>query len=89
VDLRYTDEEVAFRDEIRGFLRANIPADIRKRIGEGRHIGREDFVKCQQIMNANGLATPNWPVAYGGKDWTPMQRYIPSPLPSTSPWSGR
>jgi alkylation response protein AidB-like acyl-CoA dehydrogenase len=76
VDLRYTDEEVAFRDEIRGFLRANIPADIRKRIGEGRHIGREDFVKCQQIMNANGLATPNWPVAYGGKDWTPMQRYI-------------
>jgi pimeloyl-CoA dehydrogenase large subunit len=76
VDLRYTAEELAFRDDIRGFLRANIPADIRKRIGEGRHIGREDFVKCQRIMNAHGLATPNWPVEYGGKDWTPMQRYI-------------
>jgi pimeloyl-CoA dehydrogenase large subunit len=76
VDLRYTDEELAFRDEIRTFLRANIPADIRKRIGEGRHIGREDFVKCQQIMNAHGMATPNWPVEWGGKDWTPMQRYI-------------
>ena len=49
------------------------------------------MITCQRIMNANGLAVPNWPVEWGGKDWTPMQRYIfteevlshdvPAPLP--------
>ena len=91
MDLRYTDEELAFRDEMRRFFREEIPADIRKKGASGHHATREDMVRCQQIMNAHGLATPNWPVEWGGKDWTPMQRYIyteeilahdvPAPLP--------
>ncbi len=91
MDLRLTREEIAFRDEIRTFLCENIPEAIRNRIAEGRHVGREDYVTCQRILNAHKLATPNWPVAWGGRDWTPMQRYIfgeevqsnnvPDPLP--------
>ena len=27
-------------------------------------------------MNKAGLAVPHWPVAWGGKDWTPVQSYI-------------
>ncbi|WP_369028681.1 acyl-CoA dehydrogenase family protein, partial [Nocardia farcinica] len=37
---------------------------------------REDIVTAHKILNDNGLAVPNWPVAWGGKDWTPMQRHI-------------
>ena len=91
MDLRFTEEENAFRHEMRTFFRENIPQDIRTRIGEGRHIGREDFIRCQQILNKAGLAVPHWPVQYGGRGWTPIQLYIyneemlsenvPSPLP--------
>jgi pimeloyl-CoA dehydrogenase large subunit len=91
MDLRYTPEEVAFRDEMRTFFRTKIPAEIRAKGAAGRHASKEDMITCQRIMNANGLAVPNWPVEWGGKDWTPMQRYIfteevlshdvPAPLP--------
>jgi pimeloyl-CoA dehydrogenase large subunit len=91
MDLSYTAEELAFRDEIRTFFREKIPADIRKKGAEGHHPTKEEMILCQRIMNEHGLATVNWPVEYGGKDWTPMQRYIyteeilahdvPAPLP--------
>ncbi|MDX5451478.1 MAG: acyl-CoA dehydrogenase family protein, partial [Rhodococcus sp. (in: high G+C Gram-positive bacteria)] len=52
---------------------------------------RDEVVRSQQILNAKGLAVPNWPVEWGGKDWTPVQRHIwldemqlasvPDPLP--------
>ncbi|MBO1077892.1 acyl-CoA dehydrogenase family protein [Roseomonas haemaphysalidis] len=76
MDPRFTPEEIAFRDELRRFFRAEIPAAIRRKVGEGRHLSREDIVTSQRILHAHGLATPNWPVEWGGKDWTPVQRYI-------------
>ena len=76
MDLRYTAEEIAFRDDLRAFFRRAIPAEIRRKVSEGRKLAREDYVTSQKILHAAGLATPNWPVAFGGKDWSPVQRYI-------------
>ncbi len=76
---------------MRTFFREKIPADIRRKGAEGHHATPEEMIQCQRIMNQHGLATPNWPVEWGGKDWSPMQRYIyteeilahdvPAPLP--------
>ncbi len=76
MDLRFTPEETAFRDEVRNFFRTEIPAEIRKKVSEGRGLSREDMVTSQRIMNAKGWAVPHWPKEWGGKDWTPIQRYI-------------
>lgn len=69
-------DEAAFRDELRTFYRSEIPEDIRERVKYGKELPREDFVTAHKILNDNGLAVPNWPVQWGGKDWTPMQRHI-------------
>ena len=76
MELRYTPEEVAFRDELRQIFQTKIPAEIRRKVSEGRHLEREDIATAHRILHAEGLATPNWPVQWGGKDWTPVQRYI-------------
>jgi pimeloyl-CoA dehydrogenase large subunit len=76
MDLRFTPEETAFRDEVRNFFRTEIPADIRKKVSEGRGLSREDMVTSQRIMNAKGWAVPHWPVEWGGQDWSAIQRYI-------------
>ena len=91
MDLRFTPEEVAFRDEMRTFFRANIPETTRNRLGAGRHVGRDAWVESQQILNKAGLAVPHWPVQHGGRGWSPIQLYIyneemlkenvPAPLP--------
>jgi pimeloyl-CoA dehydrogenase large subunit len=76
MDLSYTAEEIAFRDDLAKFFRRAIPAEIRRKVSEGRALAREDYVTSQKILHAAGLATPNWPLAWGGKDWSPVQRYI-------------
>ncbi|TQF65618.1 acyl-CoA dehydrogenase [Rhodococcus spelaei] len=77
MNLKLTDEELKFRDEMRTFFTTQIPADIRERAaGGGGELTREDFVTTQQILNANGLAVPHWPAEWGGKDWTPVQRHL-------------
>ncbi|SFD53869.1 pimeloyl-CoA dehydrogenase, large subunit [Bosea sp. CRIB-10] len=76
MDLRFTPEETAFRDEVRGFFRTQVPAEIRAKVSEGRSLTREDYVTSQRILNARGYAVPHWPKEWGGQDWTPIQRYI-------------
>ena len=74
--LALTEEELAFRDEMRAFYANEIPAEIKDRVKRGHELSRDDIVTTHQILNANGLAVPNWPVEWGGKDWTPTQRHI-------------
>ncbi|MBX9593943.1 MAG: acyl-CoA dehydrogenase family protein [Roseomonas sp.] len=76
MDLRYTPDEIAFRDELRQFFKTEVPAEIRRKVSEGRKLSREDIVTTQRVLHAHGMATPNWPVEWGGKDWSPVQRYI-------------
>ena len=76
MDLRYTPDEIAFRDELRQFFKTEVPAEIRRKVSEGRKLSREDIVTTQRVLHAHGMATPNWPLEWGGKDWSPVQRYI-------------
>ena len=76
MDLRFTPEELAFRDEVRGFMRTALPADIRGKLVEGRRLKKDDIVTWQRILNAKGWAVPHWPAEWGGREWTPTQSYI-------------
>jgi pimeloyl-CoA dehydrogenase large subunit len=76
MDLSFTPEEVAFRDEVRRFFRTEIPAGIRRKVSEGRRLEREDYVTSQRILNGRGWAAPHWPIEHGGQDWSAVQRYI-------------
>jgi alkylation response protein AidB-like acyl-CoA dehydrogenase len=76
MQLALTEEEIAFRDELRTFYRTEIPAEIRERSRRGGEVSKDDIVTTHKILNDHGLAVPNWPVEWGGKDWTPVQHQI-------------
>jgi pimeloyl-CoA dehydrogenase large subunit len=76
MDLRFTPEEVAFRDEIRRFCQSEIPLEIRQKMKEGQELDKDALVTSQRILNAKGWAVPRWPVEWGGQNWTPIQQYI-------------
>lgn len=76
MDLRYTPEEIAFRDEVRAFLKENLPEDVRQRLGNGEYGNKEDLVSWSRILNEKGWAVPHWPVEHGGTGWDPMRQYI-------------
>jgi pimeloyl-CoA dehydrogenase large subunit len=76
VDLRFTPEELAFREEVRTFFRENLPAAIRTKLAEGKKLAKDDIISWQRILNKKGWAVANWPVEWGGTGWTPVQQYI-------------
>jgi alkylation response protein AidB-like acyl-CoA dehydrogenase len=76
MELALTADEAAFRDELRTFFYTKIPDDIRERVRAGAGGGHDDIVTSHKILNEHGLAVPNWPVEWGGKDWTPTQHQI-------------
>ena len=76
MNLDFSNEDRDFRQEVRGFLAQALPADLRRKMIERRHLDKADIVGWQRILNARGWAVPNWPVEWGGQAWTPTQRYI-------------
>ena len=88
--LALSEADAAFRDELREFFTTQIPAEIRERTRNEEYNYPDDAITTMRILNKAGLAVPNWPVEWGGKDWTPLQRqiwademrlaYVPEPL---------
>ena len=76
MDLAFTPEETAFRDEVRAFIRDNLPTDIRDRMRLGHSPRKEDQVRWQRILNKKGWAAHSWPKEYGGPGWSAIQRMI-------------
>ncbi|MET0467562.1 MAG: acyl-CoA dehydrogenase family protein [Aeromicrobium sp.] len=74
--LQLSEEDAAFREEMRTFFTTQIPQHIRDTVIARRELTKEQIVESMQAMNAAGIAVPNWPVEWGGKDWTPLQRHI-------------
>ena len=76
MDLNYSSEEIAFRDEVRAWLRESLPADLREKVVGGRDLGREDLLRWHQILARKGWIAPAWPQDWGGTGWNLAQRYI-------------
>src|SRR5215218_9145200 len=97
--LQLAPEDRAFREELRTFFTTQVPESIRTAVAERRELSRDEIVTAQRVLNGAGLAVPNWPVEWGGQDWSALRRHIwheemqracvPVRSPSTPRWSAR
>ena len=75
MDLSFSPEEEAFRQDVRSFISANLPADVR---GKARSdfTTKDDYLVWHRILYKKGWIAPQWPREYGGTGWSVTQRYI-------------
>jgi len=76
MDLQYSSEQQAFRDEVRQWLQANLPADLRAKVTRYQHLDRDEVMRWHRILADKGWIAPHWPVEWGGTGWDAVQRYI-------------
>ncbi|HEX9420714.1 MAG TPA: acyl-CoA dehydrogenase family protein, partial [Methylomirabilota bacterium] len=76
MDLNYTTEELAFRDEVRSWLRANLPDGLRQKMESYQELSKEDLLNWHKILAKKGWVAPDWPKEWGGTDWNAVQKYI-------------
>ncbi|MEO8153517.1 MAG: acyl-CoA dehydrogenase family protein [Rhizobacter sp.] len=76
MNLDYSPEEQQFRDEVRSFIAAKLPQDIRERQASGHGHEARDITRWQKILNEKGWGASSWPEQHGGTGWNAVQRHI-------------
>ena len=78
MDMSFTAAEIAFRDEVREFLAAELPQRLRDAMNGTASVFVEPEIglEWQRTLHAKGWLASSWPVEDGGTGWTPVQRYI-------------
>jgi alkylation response protein AidB-like acyl-CoA dehydrogenase len=75
MNLEFSPQEIAFRDEVRAFIEANYPAQIKGK-GMREDLSKEDMRAWHKVLGKKGWSAPAWPKEYGGTGWSATQRYI-------------
>jgi alkylation response protein AidB-like acyl-CoA dehydrogenase len=78
MDFTFDPADEAFREQIRTWVRANLPADIAAKSRFQFHLSWHDTSRWVALLNADGKgwAVPNWPIERGGPGWSLIQQYI-------------
>jgi alkylation response protein AidB-like acyl-CoA dehydrogenase len=76
MNVTFTKEELAFRDEVRNFFETEVPQVIRDKRAQHVQIGPDDQIRYQKALFEKGWAAYNWPLEYGGTGWSLVQKYI-------------
>jgi pimeloyl-CoA dehydrogenase len=76
MDVLLSPDHAAFRDEVRAFIKARLPVEIRDRLRKGHAPRKQDTVAWQRILHERGWAAPHWPREYGGAGLGIAERLI-------------
>ena len=76
MELTPSPSDIAFRAEVRQFIRASLPQDVAENSRRMFHLPPDDSRRWHDILFRKGWAAPSWPKKFGGTGWTAMQRYI-------------
>ena len=78
MDLEFSKEDLAFRDEVRAFIAEAFDDDMRAHMAQSKngHIDKEGQVRWLKRLGEKGWIAPDWPTEYGGTGWSHAQKYV-------------
>ena len=76
MNLELSPQELAFREEVRNWLRDALSPALRDKITRFEKLSKEEILGWNRLLADRGWAAPEWPVEWGGTDWTVVQRYL-------------
>ncbi|MBI2750006.1 MAG: acyl-CoA dehydrogenase family protein [Burkholderiales bacterium] len=76
MDLAFTPEEQQFREDIRAWVAANLPADISQKVHNALELSRADMQRWAKILGKKGWLGHGWPKEFGGPGWTSVQKHL-------------
>ncbi len=76
MDLAFTPEEQQFRQDIRAWVRENLPPEIAHKVHNALRLTREDMQRWAKILGKKGWLGYGWPRQFGGPGWNAVQRHL-------------
>ena len=76
MDLTFSAEDEAFRQEVRSWLSTAMPPEMREKAAANHHFSMPEIMEWHKILHAKGWVAPNWPEQFGGPGFSATQRFI-------------
>jgi len=76
MDLSFTPEEQKFREEVRAWVKENLPKEISHKVHNALELTRDDMQGWARILGKKGWLGYGWPKEFGGPGWTAVQRHL-------------
>nr|WP_315227525.1 acyl-CoA dehydrogenase family protein [uncultured Limnohabitans sp.] len=76
MDLAFTPEEEAFRQEVRAWVHANLPKDLSHKVHNALRLTREDMQRWAKILGSKNWLGYGWPTQFAGPGWTAVQKHL-------------
>ncbi len=76
MEFSFDPEQLAFRDEVRAFMRAHAPSELSKKSLSGIRFDKDDLKRWHGILYEKGWVAPKWAREYGGAELDPIQVHI-------------
>ena len=76
MDLNFTDTELAFRQQVRAWVAANLPKEISHKVHHALQLTREDQQRWARLLGQQGWHGYAWPERFGGPGWSAVQRHL-------------
>ncbi|MEM6621813.1 MAG: acyl-CoA dehydrogenase family protein [Pseudomonadota bacterium] len=76
MDLNYTDEELAFQQEVRSYLAEALPPELVDKVRKMQRLKKDDFLTWHAILREKGWLAQMWPKEHGGTGWDAARKAI-------------
>ncbi len=76
MDLAFTPEEQKFREDVRAWVRSNLPEDISTKVHNALRLSRDDQQSWARILGKKGWLGYGWPAQFGGPGWNSIQKHL-------------
>ena len=76
MDLAFTPQEQAFREEVREWVKAHLPEALAHKVHNALRLTRDDMQSWAKILGRKGLLGYGWPKAFGGPGWNDVQKHL-------------
>ena len=76
MDINFSKEDIAFRDEVREWLDNDYPKHVKEKTDNGITVSKQDLVDFHKALSKKGWMGYNWPTEYGGTGWSASKLYI-------------
>ena len=76
MNIDFNKEDTAFKKQVEDFINQNLDKELQNKIYNGEKPSKNEVIDWQIKLNKKGWLAPDWPLEYGGCDWTPTKKYI-------------
>jgi alkylation response protein AidB-like acyl-CoA dehydrogenase len=76
MDLAFTPEEEKFRQDVRAWVKGNLPSHISQKVHNALRLSRDDMQSWAKILGKKGWLGHAWPTQFGGPGWNEVQKHL-------------